>query len=71
MASLFKKFESTFHQRMSTVEAFIKNSVSDIKSKFLEIQKNCLITITVTKFESNKGQGEQNCKKKVSELKTN
>lgn len=40
MASLFNKFEKTINQRMSTVVIYIQDSLSDIKSKFIEIQKN-------------------------------
>lgn len=63
MATLFEKFESTINQRMSTVEASIKNSLSDLKSKFIEKQ-NALVNYDdrIIELESNKGQGEQNCK---------
>lgn len=63
MATLFEKFESTINQRMSTVKASIKNSLSDLKSKFIEKQ-NALVNYDdrITELESNKGQGEQNCK---------
>lgn len=68
MASLFEKLQNTIDQRMSTVETSIKNSLSDIKNEFLEIQKTLLnYDDRITELESNKGQGEQNCKK-INEL---
>lgn len=51
MASLFNKFEKTINQRMSTVVIYIQDSLSDIKSKFIEIQKNLYLNKTEKKNE--------------------
>lgn len=57
-----------FNQRMSTVETSIKDSPSDIKSGFIEIQKTLLnYDDRIKELELNRGQREQNCEQ-ITEL---
>lgn len=69
MASLFNKFEKTINQRMSTVVIYIQDSLSDIKSKFIEIQKNLYLNkITELKnWSQSLGRGKT-VKKKMNAL---
>lgn len=70
MASLFNKFEKTINQRMSTVVIYIQDSLSDIKSKFIEIQKNLYLNkITELKnWSQSLGRGKTVKKKKMNAL---